>query len=410
MLPIFDAIKDSGFPHVILSGEDSVLPWKHGEAFSARQSSLYQRFSVRGWQRVAAWTTFDQNFVFDDRGWNRETCAYVQDALCRDSHGQLWFPDGKVDVPDRFGRLPMTPIIALVNQTATCRDTGNGRELSIGDDRYEVSLCDLLGLNLDVVQVGNSLYWRQDHTPLLEFFILAIFSIFIVACLSQRISDMFELARKMFEIKNKQELPNNNLDQNNQNNQNNQKNQKNDHSLHHTLHHTKTYTRISEMLGFEDVAAFIAWTYILITFSILEPEALISTQDRILFKHLIVYIPLAQICHVALKNNAAIPGRHISLLSASLILISIKVHNSFDNPYTIFLAIIFGWRASIKIFLCPCHAIHIVWTLIDVLAFFSIVSNGVAPQHSTRIEAVMTCTSISIVSSLLGLLTAQLFR
>lgn len=410
MLPIFDAIKDNGFPHVILSGEESVLPWKHGEAFSARQNSLYQRFSVRGWQRVATWTTFDQKFEFDDRGWNRETCTYVQDALCRDSHGQLWFPDGKVDVPDRFGRLPMTPIITLVNETESCRNTGNGRELSIGDDRYEVSLCDLLGLNLDVVQVGNSLYWRQDHTPLLEFFILAVFSIFIVACLSQRISDMFELARKMFETNKKQELSNNDddhvTDQKPTHNQKQQKNKRNDHSLDLTA----TYTRISEMLGFEDVAAFIAWTYILITFSILEPEALITTQDRILFKHLIVYIPLAQICHVALKNNAAIPGRHISLLSASLILISIKVHNSFDNPYTIFLAIIFGWRASIKIFLCPYQMAHIVWTLIDILAFFSIVSNGVAPQHSTRIEAVMTCTSICIVSSLLGLLTAQLFR
>lgn len=400
MLPIFDAIKDNGFPHVILSGEETVLPWKHGEAFSARQSSLYQRFSVRGWQRVATWTTFDQKFAFDDRGWNRETCAYVQDALCRDSHGQLWFPDGKVDIPDRFGRLPMTPIITLVNETESCRNTGNGRELSIGDDRYEVSLCDLLGLNLDVVQVGNSLYWRQDHTPLLEFFILAVFSIFIVACLSQRISDMFELARKMFETNKKRELSNNIFDDNNEINQKN----------HDSSHLTKTYTQLSEMLGFEDVAAFIAWTYILITFSILEPEALITTQDRILFKHLIVYIPLAQICHIALKKNAAIPGRHISLLSASLILISIKVHNSFDNPYTIFLAIIFGWRASIKIFLCPCQATQIVWTLIDVLAFFSIISNGVAPQHSTRLEAVMTCTSISIVSSLLGLLTAQLFR
>ena len=383
-----------------MSGEESVLPWKHGEAFLARQSSLYQRFSVRGWQRVATWITIDQKFVFNDRGWNRETCTHVQDALCRDSHGQLWFPDGKVDVPDRFGRLPMTPIITLVNETASCRNTGNGRELSIGDDRYEVSLCDLLGLNLDVVQVGNSLYWRQDHTPLLEFFILAVFSIFIVACLSQRISDMFEFARNMFESNKKQGVSNND------DYQKHQKNKRNDQSLDLT----QTYTRISEMLGFEDVAAFIAWTYILITFSILEPEALITTQDRILFKHLIVYIPLAQICHVALKNNAVIPGRHISLLAASLILISIKVHNSFDNPYTIFLAIIFGWRASIKIFLCPCQATHIVWTLIDVLAFFSIIANGVAPQHSTRIEAVMTCTSISIISSLLGLLTAQLFR
>ena len=77
----------------------------------------------------------------------------------------------------------------------------------------------------------------------------------------------------------------------------------------------------------------------------------------------------------------------ISLLTTSLLLITVRIHYTFDNPYIAVLTTIFGMRTFYKFFVFNSHLIleHVLHT-IDVFIFASLLGNGVMRTDSRNLR------------------------
>jgi len=57
----------------------------------------------------------------------------------------------------------------------------------MADQRYEVSLCDLLDSNLDVILLDDTIAWRQDTTAVWIYIIISLFCIYLIRFISENI-------------------------------------------------------------------------------------------------------------------------------------------------------------------------------------------------------------------------------
>lgn len=374
----FHPIKDDAFPFIVLAGEAGARPWDHGSLLTARLTARYLRLTVRGLHVASGWVSGGARLA---GRWHRVTCAPTPDALCRDAaSGDLWLPDVAADVPDDFSRLPRTPLLAEVERAGACQGPDNGRALTVGDHRYEVSLCDVTDMALDIVYRDGVLYWRRDPVTLGELVALAVVGIFLVAALSQNVTDMFRRAQRILaradagEAKEAEEQS------------------------------------AEESLGLQDAAVLALWLYVLVTTRFMRPEAMVGESDHAILLHLLLYVPLAVATQMVLpQRKDGIPGRHISLLAAALLLLGAVVHGTFENPYTPILALVLGWRALVKVFLCPRRVADAVWTVLDVLVFFSALANGAAIAATSRTEAAGRAVLYVLISIFAGMATAAYF-
>ena len=89
----------------------------------------------------------------------------------------VFFPDSVVDVPYDFAQIPANSVLDQFPNGSSCQRAQSRRELNPRDVQYEVSLCDLLDSNRDIILDchTNQLHWRQDTTSVVEHLIDTIF-------------------------------------------------------------------------------------------------------------------------------------------------------------------------------------------------------------------------------------------
>lgn len=416
----FETIKDNSHPFIVFGDADKQLPWRHGELNRLRLSSTYLRLSPQGFLH----STSPIHALPSRAFWNYAECQPAVDALCEETaaNKQLWFPDSIVDVPDNWQQLPPSPITRLLNSTDACSSSLTQRAINILDERYEISLCDLLDLNLDIVFARSPhstqpvLAWQSSSTSFYEFLILAVLAIYLVTCVSQNIADMFTAAHNVI-ASSSDSGPDDNSEAEDQ------ADAKKD-----AKPTSKALMLESSSLTYQiqNAFAFAILIYSIFTFNILQRDVLISLPDVTLFAHTCLY-SFVTICfhvcgypasfyvtqneagHFVLKR-AGVPGHNISLLTATLLLLSVKVHHSFDNPYIIFLSLLFGWRSFVKIFMCESNQTdQILCALLDLVLFFSILSNGVGQSTTNALEGLMLNLTLVVVSCIAATVTANLF-
>ena len=324
----------------MLVDEPAVLPWSQGSLLSTRLASTFLRITSRG--LIASSNTLDRAALLNHH-WTHEPCALVASALCQGTDSEAsWLSSGTVDVPDDWGQLPDTRFMRMVNLSTTCRHGDTGRVVSVSDRSYEVSLCDLQDLALDIVYDSTSgeLFWRRAEASVYELLAIVLVTIYLISSVAQNIVHMFRAdTAVVLDPKQKQRL-----------------------------------------LFTENSMIAVITTYVLLKLIALDFHVLVVVQDRVLILHLLLYAIATgaynYLCHEELKRSG-IPGVNISVITACLVSFGACVYFTFENTFMYMLTILFGWRTFVKLLTCNgAHVLALAFAVFDALVFCSILENA----------------------------------
>jgi len=146
----FMNIKTDTYPFLVFGESTHLMLWSHGTIFSLRMKSTYLRITRRGLQ-------YSMNELLPQMPsaiWKSARCLPSMDGLCAMSEqagSMLWFLFMQVDILDNFQLIPRNEYTDQFSNRSACTSSSTARSLLMHNTRYEVSLCDLLDSNLDVV-------------------------------------------------------------------------------------------------------------------------------------------------------------------------------------------------------------------------------------------------------------------
>ena len=305
-LPLFD----DQYPHLVFSDEIGPLPWTYGRLHELVSESRFVRFESRG-----VMFSMISNLNLEKSVWNHMHCHVTEGAICKDETNTLFFPDGVVDVPADFSRLKKNSILESFPDSKICTSENSGRVIRMYDTRYEFSLCDLNDGNLDMIfdWRTNSLYWRVDGTYLIEYIILFAASIYLMSCVSVNIVNFINL--KPYE-NNKRQL-----------------------TVVFCVLTWIMYDRVSNTLRYIATTEDEILLWVLVGFAVMEWALTVSL--RVFAKPSPEEQEKAH--EIMLKS---VNG--ISLILATLMLMTLRMHLSFVNPYMSTLCVLFGVRSVSK--------------------------------------------------------------
>ena len=184
------SIRDDSHPFLVFVNNADPFSWNTGFMYSIILESSFLRINSRGIQHSQT------PFLSHEDKWRQAPCTPTPDALCafvKDSTKMLLFPTTDVDIPDKFSDLDPSNHYFLKDFASTeyspCTYKYSNRAIKVGDDRYEVSLCDVLDSKLDfILDLNNNIvHWRQDRTSTLLYFIYSILAIYLISLMTNNI-------------------------------------------------------------------------------------------------------------------------------------------------------------------------------------------------------------------------------
>lgn len=352
------------------------MPWHRGMLHSLRTASHFLRLNVRGLQ----YSAMDELLEPSPTAWTKMSCllnvanASHNGAFCKEAQsGMLLFPTGPVTVPDNVALSANTynnNYLQYFGQSSPCNRTHTGRKQIMSDQTYDISLCDLFDNNLDMIFVDypeQIVYWRIDNTSAVILFMFGVLSIYMVSCIAQNVVA--------------------------------------------SIQQKESRVPLAQRLVVMLTILTLAWTFAIEGNFVF----IVTASDRILFWHLMLYTIFELVYQMWIdqeretqKNStqskqACMFASSISLLTTSLLLITVRIHYTFDNPYIAVLTTIFGMRTFYKFFVFNSHSIleHVLHT-IDVFIFASLLGNGVMRTDLEIFESVLNMIIVLFISCLVG--------
>jgi len=372
----FVSIKDNSHPFLVLNDNSDPLPWNYGSLYSERLSSDYVRVTRRGIQFAKVHRKDSLRGVSE---WGHESpCVPAVSALCEEIRGvesmMLYFPTDRVQIPDNFSAVVPSAYIQSLGGEVSCSTRYTGRQINVADTRYEISLCDLIDKNLDIVlhRKLDRIYWRFDQTPLSVYIIISIMSIYIVSSISRNIISVVR------------------SDQ-------------------------------IESLNLQHGLVALIFCLALVEFVALDfSSSIISHLDLALAVGLMTYIAIGIVAYVgglgSREHNAC-----ISLLTTCLLLMTMRVHYTLDNPYIVPLTALFGIRDWYKFMSIMCFDYReptriaqgieagsfvmvkdIALLAVDCVMFCMLLGYGVSRSGATHSDCIFNQFIIVLVSVLMG--------
>lgn len=352
----FMTIKNDAFPFLMFGEATKPMPWDHGSIYSLRLKSTFLRFTQRGMQ----YSNSPSVPLIHDGKWKTAHCAPTSEGLCAFNQSQgnmLWFPNTKVDIPDDFSRIKHNNYLTGFLNGSSCSSPNTGRAVKMFDERYEVSLCDLLDSNLDIVFHNANIYWRQDTTSVWIYITISVLCVYLTSCVSDNIVSM----------------------------------------MTHNIHDHRE--QIFVLYG---IVVLICYLFIgQDTYNLLLTKA-----DRDLLHHLFAFVVIQAIAQNTYVHKD-IHGARISMFTACIALLTLRVHYSFDNPYMLVLCILFGVRSFFKfmaVLLTP-SSIGGHWLMLcDFFVFCSMLDNGLMANSSDKFTGMATQVVLMLVCLLVSVL------
>ena len=376
-MPIL-SIQDGSFPFLVIEGDTVPLSWTRGLLFIQRMGAGFIRINSRGIQyylgdELSTWALPSE--------WTRASCTVTQEGLCQETQAgrMLYFPEQEAALPDDFSLLTtndyLRKIESGVNGSA-CSSSDSGRQIVVGDRRYELSLCDLFDSKLDIVydSVHQHVYWRQETTPFWFYMLISLIGIYLISSISQNIVRLFPQAPDEDKKDDPQPKPNRG---------------------HNYIQ--QGIILLTVLLLEADFWFFTkSWTYLL------------TQQDYDLSRHLTFYI-LYGLAYQFLSDDTT-HRNCVSVITATLLLLSCRIHHTFDNPYIMVLSILFGIRSLYKFFdvdislVSPTttHSNSHAWLVIDWLTFVSVLTNGVSQTSLHTFDDFIKQSTTLLVSTLVA--------
>jgi len=358
----YAAIDHSAMPHVVLTDQREQLPWHHGPHFTSRLAAGYTRVSDFG----LLFGRTQSSRLRDGLGaWRSEACRVSPDALCEQMAGNrsqmLFLPQGAVEVPEDYSLLLPNSLTRAFPNGSSCTHGSSGRASTQVDQRYEVSLCDLVDGQLDLVydNAAGRIYWRQDTTGAVTKILVGVLSVYIVSCVAENIKNV---------VQNKPVGAS--------------------RGPHAAL-----------------VAAVLFLTYEVLFHELL--ACIVTHSELNLFALLYAYAALEcllqhdAVCESALRSK-------VSPLTVCLLLLLLRVYYTFETPYTLPLTILFGTRNWYKV-LCLSvdgararRAADSLLLCLDLLVYAALLSVGIQQHAASAVGGVCDQVMTLALSTLMG--------
>ena len=341
----FISINDNSHPHLVFDGNENVVPWNSGELQEIGLCSQFMRITARGlhypsYSSNHRWLWEGADKVGSD--WTVTTCTPFPGALCEEKtaygNSMLFFPSGVVDLPDDLviwkEAITQQPayVQKMMSDSAFCTHSTSGREINSVDNRYELSLCDLLDNNLDIVFDARNerIMYRFDTTSTAEYIFISILGIYLVSCIAENIRTVMSSEERI---------------------------QTWQQQIVYCIMILTTFCYVAYDFIAKNTYNFLLFEYerqlysLLFVYVVLEfvvfAYGLLGgiSLSRLIMKYEKLQEENEETPQHKPRGNAI---RCISLLTAFLILLTARIHYSFDNPYIWLLSTIFGVRSFHK--------------------------------------------------------------
>lgn len=354
-------IQDSQAPFLFLQGSTNILPWDEGLLLSRRLLSTAMQISATTLQLYTGPALrFGPN-------WRSFDCSATTDALCMSANTSVAL----------FGTLPVaTPrdVELLLSRSellhrfngVVCSSGRTGRVAGDGDI-YTVSMCDLVegALRFVVTQEGH-VFWIRDTTGIVEQLMLSVVALYAATNLAQNLSSLMS-------------------------------------------------TNVAAIVGVSKILNLVACVVsvaVLLVMCETHREFYISQEDIDLYQILLLFL----LSDVGLMGLKAIGprdrnknfGHQISLSTTLLLLVTLRLHNTFNTPFLFVLVGIFGTRAACKILqqihdglLCRTRILNLVSVMLDLGTWCFLLAYSLA-QCVSLIDYLAAAVNVT-VSLLLGL-------
>ena len=358
----YAAIDHSAMPHVVLAEQREPFPWHHGPLFTSRLAAGYTRVSDFG----LLFGRTQSSRLRDGLGaWRSEACRVSADALCEQMAGNrsqmLFLPLGAVEVPEDYALLLPNSLTRAFPNGSSCTHGSSGLASTQVDQRYEVSLCDLIDGQLDLVydNASGRIYWRQDTTGLVTKIFVGLLSVYMVSCVAENVKNV---------VQNRPAGAS--------------------RGQHAALVATVLF------LAYE-----VLWNELL--------SCVVTHSELNLFALLFAYSALEcllqhdAVCESTLRSK-------VSPLTVCLLLLLLRVYYTFETPYTLPLTILFGTRNWYKVLsLCvgtararrPADSFLLC---LDLVVYAALLSTGIQQHAVSAVGGVCDQIMTLALSTLMG--------
>ena len=406
----FVSVRDDLHPHLVLDSNTNPIPWETGKLYEIGLASRYLRITARGLQYASFQHHDDADNAFraPTTPWKSAPCNRTQGAMCQEgtpAFRMLYFSTGVVDLPDDMDVFKTGLQTEYVNwmMTHTCTNPKSGRAIVPADTTYELSLCDLLDNNLDIVlDLRKSIvYWRNDVTQTWVYILISVLAVWLVSSLAENVRKILMGVNTAPSV---------------------QKAQGN---------RWETLKRLSSLYNLMLLVCSIFVTYDLALGNV--SKHIVHHADWNLYIVVFAFTAFSLFIPIAFLFNARSPSsdqqmvRGISLITGFLLLLSIRIHYTFDNPYTWTLVTIFGIRSWQKLLVCmvmnqsseqndkmypnqPLPWLKLILHIIDAYVFILLISLAIQPSSDQAVEGELTVFHILFISLFTAMLTIHVIK
>jgi hypothetical protein len=379
-------VQDTEVPFMLLQGSTRVMPWDEGVLLSYRLGAHAMQVTSNTLQLYAT------DSLHFSRSWNKFECTPTTAALCmsRDTNVAL-MGTGPVTTPRDVAELmPRSALLREFNGIV-CSSDHSGR--SVGStDVYTVSMCDLVDGQLRFVvknsHEGDIAYWIRDTTGVVVYLLLSVIAVYTATSLAQNVTSLISKGVSRAQT---------------------------DKVASVTPEIVVTPENVLSRVGLIHVLNVVACAvsvFVLIGLCEAHVDHYVLQHDVTMYYILLIFLA-ADLVLLGLKETGPREdrrnfGHQIGISTAVLLLVTLRMQNTFDTSFLLVLNGIFGIRVSCKMIqhihdsLCADPSdVNLASVLLDLFVWCSLLAYSITQCSDAQQElAIAACV---VVALLLGL-------
>ena len=370
-------VQDTQAPFMLLQGSTRAAPWHEGVLLSYRLGAHAMQLTSNTIQVYAT-----DSLLFT-RHWRKFECTPTAAALCMsyDTGVALMGTDPVTTPRDVAELVPRSELLREFNGIV-CSSDESGRTVG-STDVYTVSMCDLVDGQLRFVvqhsHDGDVAYWIRDTTNVATYVVLAVIALYTATSLAQNITSLISKSAAppvaTPHILNVATPP------------------------MATLHILNVVTCVVSVLVLVGLCEEHVYHYVL--------------QHDVTMYYIMLLFLVADLVLFGLKETGPREarrnfGHQIGISTAVLLLVTLRLHNTFDTPFLLVLTGIFGIRVSCKMMqhthdsLCAePSTINLASVLLDLSVWCSLLAYSLAQCSDVQQELAIAASVV--VALLFGL-------
>jgi len=309
--------------------------------------------------------------------WKSVSCEPSTSALCQHDATLDFFDMRQSTIPyvhtSELTRKYMAPV---------CTSSNFGRLQTSSTKTYSVSVCDLVRGHVHFVletHMGQTaMFFKQDTTTVWQVVLLAVTAIYAVTMLSLHLCELVQ---------------------------------------HEKPDVVKTNTKYALAL----THAVLAVGLILTCFS---HHNFLVTEEEVLLCYLLYVFVLADTCFIFLRRTTTYranddSSKQVNGMVAFLLLVTLRLHSSFQNIFIVVLTMLFGVRMWCKVLQTAYVNMHRnlstallpnLSVALDVVVFYFLVTIALSEQGNTEFETQLLLSTVIVTSFNVGLLLAVVIQ